>query len=232
MLKEKDSLTISSPTNLDQSAKFVTCDWIITGPADRSLRIDFLVDRYKSTCNINETFVSVHDGGSVLSPLLTTYCPQTRASGVETSQNIMFVRYLMMTNSGDSAFSATISTNICGGTYHISETRQIASPNYPKNYDNNLQCEYYIHAKSHQYILFIHIDELDLSNEKDDCTSGDYVEFRNGDASGKLIGRYCGNTTISIQAEEDTVYMMFKSDNDMTGKGFVVRFHNSQDSKY
>lgn len=210
------------------------CEWLIIGHSQRTLRFDPSISSIIE-CNRTQTFVAVHDGGTNLAPLLSEYCPQSRASGVESSENMIYVRYVVSGDLSHAAFKADISMTECGGTYHVLYSFKITSKNYPNNYDNNLNCVYKIHASIPTRVLSFSIQNLDLAgNANSNCDSGDYIEIRADSAEGTKIGRYCGfsNTSSTVDVGSDVIYMIFKTDGQNTGKGFDIQFYNSHDSKF
>lgn len=58
----------------------------------------------------------------------------------------------------------------------------------------------------------------------------DFVEIREGNATGHLIGRYCGNSLPGnySSAEGHSLWVRFVSDGSGTGMGFQARFKNSK----
>ncbi|XP_074596985.1 cubilin-like, partial [Brevipalpus obovatus] len=229
---ENLSTTISSPKYPDPPPHSMECEWLIIGPSQRTLRFDPSISSVIE-CNKTQTFVAVHDGGTNLAPLLNEYCPQSRASGIESSENMMYVRYVVSGDLSHSAFKADVSLTECGGTYHVLYSFKITSKNYPNNYDDNLNCVYKIHASQPTRVLSFNILNLDLiGNANSNCESGDYIEMRADSAEGTKIGRYCGfsNTSSTIDAGSDVIYMVFKTDGQNTGKGFEIQFYNSYES--
>ncbi|XP_015795561.2 cubilin-like, partial [Tetranychus urticae] len=228
------SVTINSPGYPSLPPHALQCDWLFKGPAHRNLRIDFEIisgpSIIRHTCNKNLTRVDVHDGGTRLSPLIGRFCPRPQASGVTTTENFMFVRY---SASGDltlAPFKATISLNICGGTYFISSSVVIQSPNFPSPYDGNMNCGYYLHSYSTSSTVMATILSLDLPSESS-CDDGDYLEFREISPTGDLIMKLCGtrNSTVTVQSTTSVMYVLFKSNSENAGQGFRISFSSYTD---
>lgn len=66
-------------------------------------------------------------------------------------------------------------------------------------------------------ITMIDIDESEHCNE-------DYLEIRENDMSGKLLGIFCGNSVPSQLPPAQRFWIKFRSDNDKVGKGFLADY--------
>ncbi|EEC11590.1 procollagen C-endopeptidase enhancer, putative, partial [Ixodes scapularis] len=66
----------------------------------------------------------------------------------------------------------------------------------------------------------------DFELEKDNKCISDYVSVYEGnDTSAPLLGTYCGNTApLPILSSSNQIYMVFKSDSDVQGKGFSATY--------
>lgn len=228
------------------------CDWTFIGPPGRILRIDF--DQFSSTLspdssNImgksiqkqcspdNSEYIVVKDGGTIASPELNTLCiPVSGVDSIRSTGNMLFVRFVTTGVSMKTAFRAAVHVDICGGIVYVTYVVTIQGPfKDKKTYDNNMRCVYTIKSALPQYSLIISTREpLDIPNEHADtsitssCSSsslfGDYLEIRDENEDGPLLGRFCNNQTIQpqIMSQSDTVIVTFRSDFANVGRGFKL----------
>lgn len=181
-------------------------------------------------CNKSIEYVEVRDGGTIVSRLIDRYCvPPTSVSTIKTTSNFMFVRFVTASGGSElSIFKAKVDINDCGATHYVDYYYNFKLPNFPNNYTNRMECDFYIRASKETASFRINITKLDMP-ASDDCSSGDYIEFREEGPTGDLIGRFCGvsaeNTTISVNSMQSVVFASFKSDSSYTGKGFLVDFY-------
>ena len=56
--------------------------------------------------------------------------------------------------------------------------------------------------------------------------NNDYLEVREGDASGRLIGRYCGRSLPGNITASNGIWMKFRSDNRGTRRGFSATYNS------
>ncbi len=74
-----------------------------------------------------------------------------------------------------------IHTAICGGTYSGSDGG-IISPNFPNNYDNNLDCRWYLQGPIGHYMTFTFTSfDVVAGSGTNNCTvGGDFLEIYDG----------------------------------------------------
>lgn len=88
-------------------------------------------------------------------------------------------------------------------------------------YKNNIECEWTIKASPGNEMA-INIDMLDI-DETEHC-NGDYLEIREKNSAGKIIGVYCGKDIPSALPRTNTYWLKFRSDNDGVGNGFRLEY--------
>lgn len=89
------------------------------------------------------------------------------------------------------------------------------------SYINNIECEYRIRASPGNEMT-ININMLDI-DETEHC-NGDYLEVRENDGAGALIGVYCGQNNPPMLGKTNTYWLKFHSDNDGVGRGFLLEY--------
>ncbi|XP_054159895.1 LOW QUALITY PROTEIN: cubilin-like [Oppia nitens] len=180
------------------------CDWVVMSPHNTNIRLDFEYDSSPTwRCNKTLEFVEIRDGGTAVSALIDKYCvPPQYSNSIKSSGSYMFVRFVTANTEQLVNFKAKIQINDCGGTYMI--------------------CTYLLKTTYNNNLMDLNITFMDIVGNSD-CSSGDYVEFHDNSPTGDLIGRYCGrnedNSTIQLKSESSSVYIIFKSDTQLTGRG-------------
>ncbi|KRY17817.1 Neuropilin and tolloid-like protein 2 [Trichinella patagoniensis] len=118
----------------------------------------------------------------------------------------------------------------CGGFDRAeSQLMEFSSPNYPAEYPPNIICIRKICAPAENSV---YIDfrgsffEIESPLTPDFCPF-DYLELRNGPYGfSQLIGRYCGfGFPPLISADSGCVWMQFRSDGSLQGRGFKAVYH-------
>ena len=76
--------------------------------------------------------------------------------------------------------SVSFCAAICGGSV-FAANGSITSPNFPANYDSNMDCEWAIHGPTGHFLtITFETFELQLPN----CSTHDYVEIRDYNMTG------------------------------------------------
>lgn len=115
-------------------------------------------------------------------------------------------------------------TDVCGGVL-TGLSGVLASPEYPNNYPNNVECRWVIRAAGPATVKLVFVDfQVEGSEE---CTY-DYVAVLGG--PGPARGRhYCGSsrppTLVSLGHE---LQVVFKSDFNIGGRGFKAYFFSGR----
>ncbi|XP_010225526.1 PREDICTED: cubilin-like, partial [Tinamus guttatus] len=115
----------------------------------------------------------------------------------------------------------------CGGTV-TGQTGTIESVGYPDlHYEDNLRCEWFLQGPRGHY-LTITVEGLDIQNSSE-CAN-DFVEIREYNASGNVLGRYCGNTLPdAVDTSDSFAYVKFVTDGSVNARGFRLRFDSSSE---
>lgn len=71
--------------------------------------------------------------------------------------------------------------------------------------------------------MTINIGMLDI-DETEHC-NGDYLEVRENDGVGRLIGVYCGQNNPPMLPKANIYWLKFHSDNDGVGRGFLLEYN-------
>ncbi|EDO40448.1 predicted protein, partial [Nematostella vectensis] len=102
------------------------------------------------------------------------------------------------------------------------ETGTLASYEYPLHYQNNVECVWILTSGSSK-VIKLTFDMFDLESSAG-CTA-DYVEVRDGNFVGDVIGRYCGQGGPgTVTSSESSMYIKFHSNGNVTAAGFMATY--------
>lgn len=194
------------------------CEWNLKAiePKGRvtftPLRIECECGRLdRKTCSDTKG-VTIYEGSVIRASFCDSHPHQITSNG----QSLRIV-------SKNVAFRGTYSSfdNTCGGIL-TSVSGSFASPLYPNSYPLNSECEWSIVAESGNFIElnFIRMDIF----SSDDCNS-DYLEIRQSDKTGKLLGLFCSKELPNTLRVFEKVWVKFKSGDSSTATGFLINYN-------
>ncbi|XP_072941839.1 cubilin-like [Epargyreus clarus] len=203
------------------------CTWTILAP-QLTQKIKLTITHLSTPQNVisnrrcPSSFVKVFDGNDVSAPLIGEYCGSAIPPMLVSQGSAMTVQFGTHSDTIDGHFSAYYSslTTACGGSL-TSEEGNIASPNYPLSYPVNTDCEWIL-STSPGNRVYITFEKIDL--EYSEGCNEDYLEVRENNGSGELLGVYCGNIIPSNTTASTKLYIKFHSDSKNVGQGFVVHY--------
>ncbi|XP_045763527.1 cubilin homolog [Maniola jurtina] len=231
-------MIIKSEGNLEMerfsnSAGEIECEWIIETPLGTAVSITFSELFMSESQNCTVDAIEIYNGQSSAFPLLTKICHKGQNT-VKASSNFLFVRLIKHSSLRDVYFKSTFTSHTkgCGGMIE-SQSGLITSINYPKNYDNNMDCLWSIKVpRNHRIELnFIDFDLYSYASayyeSEDDC--GDLIKIYDGSdiltSNDNYTWLICPNTNISqIISNNSSINVQFKTDEFGTAKGFKANF--------
>uniref|UniRef100_W5MX16 Cubilin n=1 Tax=Lepisosteus oculatus TaxID=7918 RepID=W5MX16_LEPOC len=202
------------------------CSWIIKAqePFNHVTLsfTDFNLENKNNNCSTD--VVEVLDGDNYAAPSMGRYCGADLPHPVTSFSNALVVNFVTDGQDSEKGFRAVYasSTSACGGHLHM-ETGAFNSPNYPEAYPPNVECVWSITSSpgNRLQLSFISFDIQQSSG----CSS-DYLEIREGNSTGQLVGRFCGGL---LPANYTSVighilWLKFVSDSSVPGAGFRATF--------
>ncbi|XP_050561143.1 cubilin-like [Spodoptera frugiperda] len=168
------------------------------------------------------TYLRVLDGDDKYAPLIGEYCGRKVPPMIVSHGSAVTVEFGSHTGAITGMFSAHYSalSNACGGTL-TSEEGTIASPNYPGPYPINSDCEWILKA-SPGNTAYVQFEQFDL--EYSEGCNDDYVELRESNGAGRLLGVYCSSETPTNHSTASQIYIKFHSNSKTSGRGFVLHY--------
>ncbi|CAG9816798.1 unnamed protein product [Phaedon cochleariae] len=210
--------------DMEFNDNFQTCVWTIVS-SDPTKHVSLTITHMHGLlyCDFEGSAVKVYNGESTDSPLLASYCGSKVPPTLVSDGSALTIKI-----DSKMSFFATYSVydSQCGGTLTSSEGF-FSTPGYPKKYASDTECEWTIQiSPGNQLTLnFIAFDILDSEN----CNS-DYLEIRTNNATGPLLGVYCGKNKPNNLTHEGSVWLMFKGSKldkgstSVAAKGFYAEY--------
>ncbi|VVC99646.1 unnamed protein product [Leptidea sinapis] len=226
---QRQSGVIQFEQTFQHSNDEIECEWLIETSLGKNINIRFDTDVVmEETKNCSTDAIEIYNGKNVHSPFITKICHRG-LSRIESSGNLMLVRIVKKSSLKHIFVSAVFQTTNsgCGGTIHAS-TGVIYSKNYPKNYENNMECMWLISVPQYHRIE-INILDFDLYKLDDsDESCGDALSIYDGAniiTNSNYSQRLCpGSNVTQIITNHSTIFVKFTTDNHGTAKGFKANF--------
>ncbi|XP_060048215.1 cubilin [Erinaceus europaeus] len=219
--------TISSPFFPANYPNNQNCTWIIQAQSPfNHITLSFTRFALESSTMCTLDFLEILDGDDDDAPLRGRYCGTSMPHPITSFSNALTLRFISNSLRNYEGFHATFTatSSTCGGNFYMMEGT-FSSPGYPEVYPSNVECVWNIVSSpgNRLQLSFItfHLEE------SQDC-SKDFVEIREGNATGHLVGRYCG-TIIPLNYSSivgHILWIRFVSDGSGGGIGFQVTFTN------
>ncbi|CDW53687.1 cubilin [Trichuris trichiura] len=229
---------LTSPDYPNPYRKNLDCIWIIESPSGTRVQLDFNSDEFdlesysmdeNSDMTCWSDYLEVRDGATQTSRLLGKYCGGKPPGTVKSSSNFIWIRFVSESSRDHKGFKATYRTARCGGII-TTDRGFVTSPNYPQRYKAFENCEWTIQAHYNAYFNYSFAllnfgvkPGKNLTSCKDDET---FVELRENNATGTLLGIYCRPSRYKIfgRSRTNRLYILFKSGAVATGAGFKLEF--------
>ncbi|XP_054027363.1 cubilin [Dryobates pubescens] len=226
-------ITDSSPTGYLSSPNYPSsyplhadCVWTIAAPSGRAVELQFEDQFYiEASPNCTSSYLELRNGADSTAPVMAKLCGGLMPGSQRSSGAVMYLRFRSDSSATHVGFKAKYSIAPCGGTV-VGQTGIIESLGYPEQqYPDNLLCEWLLQGPRGHY-LTIRLEGLDVQNSSE-CTN-DFVEIREYNASGNVLGRYCGNTLPdAVDTSDSFAYVKFATDGSVRAGGFRLRFDSS-----
>ncbi|XP_075068011.1 cubilin [Mixophyes fleayi] len=217
---------ITSPNYPNNYPQNTDCVWTIIVPNGEAVQLDFQDQFYiESSDNCITSYLELRDGADSSQRPIAKLCGNTMPVTYKSLGTAMYLRFRTDSGTRRVGFNAQYSIATCGGT-HFGQSGIIQSPGYPThNYPDSSLCEWFFNGPTGHF-LTITFQSLDLQNSSN-CLS-DYVEIREYNASGNLLGIFCNNTVPgALRTSDSFAYVKFVSDESVNAKGFRLTYDAS-----
>ncbi|XP_053569959.1 cubilin [Bombina bombina] len=208
---------------------YLDCTWVIKAP-ESTVELNILAVDIETHGSCNYDKLVIRDGDNNNSPELATVCGREAPGPIRSSGDNMFIRFSSDGSSSGGGFNASYHKS-CGGYLHA-DRGVITSPHYPENYSPDLSCTWHV-VVTKGFTIAAHFEqEFQIQNNNGGCTSGDFIELRNGPYESapplgppERNGKFCGNTAPStMHTSDNEMFVRFVSDNTNEGKGFKLKY--------
>ncbi|MXQ91207.1 hypothetical protein E5288_WYG006837 [Bos mutus] len=213
------------------------CSWLIVVAEGSSVLLTFHAFdlEYHDTCGFD--FLEIYNGASGdQGNLLGRFCGRVPPPPFTSSWHVMSVVFHSDKHVASRGFSAAyqkgkgdlvverVALDVCGGVL-TGLSGVLASPEYPNNYPNNVECRWVIRAAGPATIKLVFVDFQVEGSEQ--CTY-DYVAVLGGPGPSREH-HYCGSarppTLVSLGHE---LQVVFKSDFNIGGRGFKAYYFSGE----
>ncbi|XP_052697133.1 cubilin-like isoform X2 [Crassostrea angulata] len=210
---------ITSPNYPNNYPHERECVWTITAQDGNQILLNVTDFRLESHASCAYDFLEIRNGGFPSSPLVNTYCGTTIDTTIRSHSNRMYIRFKSDASQSARGFRISYDTTATGcGADLTNPTGSFVSPNYPNQYSHNAECFWTITISRGSRI---HLTFVDFNFENHVNCLYDYVEIRDGSATGALLARYCGSQVPDIiDSLSNKLWIKFRSDMSVSGRGF------------
>ncbi|PVD35988.1 hypothetical protein C0Q70_02958 [Pomacea canaliculata] len=211
---------ITSPNYPGNYPNNANCTWLITSShnTDR-ITLTFTHMDIMSLNSCQYDYVRILNGGNINAPVIGTYCGDVVPSPITSDGSNLFVVFASSLFSQATGFRAvyTVSTSSCGGDF-TAQSGAFNSPGYPNSYPPNTECVWTFQSSPGNRVAL----SFSLFNiEASDSCNNDYLEARQNDNNGLLLGRWCGTNIPTNVTAMNKVWVKFVSNDQITGVGFM-----------
>ncbi|EDW26618.1 GL13114 [Drosophila persimilis] len=240
-LEPGDNLTIRQPTGMSGVAGAIDCAWAIgpdmdangedgPSPQDIQLEVSLTVNLPNGGGSVGEggchqQFLKVYNGPDQNSPTLGTYCDQASAVNLVVERGL-FLEYHADRYEANSTFNVSIKYGSgCGGKLSY-PYRQI---DFSEQYKNNVECVWDVESEPGYHIGLSFLSRFYIEDSSG-CTK-DYLLVQQRNESGGNwtdLQRICGRAPPQqINTTAPFMRLIFRSDADVVGDGFVAKFERN-----
>uniref|UniRef100_A0A1B6EBE4 Cubilin n=1 Tax=Clastoptera arizonana TaxID=38151 RepID=A0A1B6EBE4_9HEMI len=206
------------------------CEWKIA--VDWSFSIQIIVNQVmlESFSGCPTDYLDIYGGPDEYSPKLVHLCKTNNSITVTTSGNHAFIRFEADYSIANRGFSATYKTvaSQCGGLFS-SPSGEIATKNYPNNYENKQDCEWLIYGQENHLINLTFVD-FDVDNTQSFLknTSDVVLVYDGNEQDGNILFNFSGKlndlSTKTLVSSSNILRVRFISDSTNTAKGFKATY--------
>ncbi|XP_032520799.2 cubilin homolog [Danaus plexippus] len=210
----------------------IECEWTIETPLGTAVSISFSEFYMLESRNCTDDAIEVYNGQSADFPLLSKFCHRQKII-LEATSNYMFIRLIKHSTLHDVYFKSQFKSvsGGCGGSI-VAPSGMIHSKNYPKNYDNNLDCLWIISVPKYHRIK-LEFTDFDLYSAEDDHPSddngycGDFIKIYDSENifNTNFSHLLCpGWNRSTIMSNQPYILVQFITDSYGSAKGFKANF--------
>ncbi|XP_063003684.1 cubilin [Elgaria multicarinata webbii] len=221
-----ESGTISSPQWPQNFPTNIRCSWTIITHESKHLEItfdeNFQIPDSDGQCQ--SSFVKVWRGSAKKQEdaVLAVGCGDSSPGSIVAPGNAMTTVFQSQDIPGR-GFSATFISR-CGANFTAPSGR-IVSPNFPRQYDNNLDCSYIIDAGPQSVvILTFQMFDLQPHNALENCAYDGVKIFKGNTVTPYPVRTFCGSEIPNPVSIFGSTLLNFYTDSNTAGIGFLANY--------
>ncbi|GFR72241.1 cubilin, partial [Elysia marginata] len=222
------SASIETPNYPEPHPQDMDCVWRITAPEGHQIRLKVVDFQLESSDNCSIDYLEIRNGNFSDSPLMGKFCSNNMQAGTAmySSSNSLYLNFV--STSYFFGFERGFKINYdsgatgCGGLLSTA-TGGFRSPHYPHQNPHSSECFWTITVSAGNR-LNLYFDHLDLESDSD-C-SVQFVEVRDSDRTGQLLGRFCDKSATPefITSVTNSLWVKYRSQSSYSGTGFSARY--------
>nr|CAD7397146.1 unnamed protein product [Timema cristinae] len=218
--------TVSSPNYPNNYSPNTDCAWSVSYPEGQAIKIHFISLNMEADCE--KDYLSIHSGHIPSSPRIGRYCGNSPPSDITSHSNTLWIAFHSDAETQGQGFQLTLEpvTGGCGGII-IGANKEISTPNFPKIYPNNAECDWEIRVDDGYTIQLDFVERFYIENSSN-CQN-DFVEaFDYINEQWVSFGRQCGrNIPTHIKGTTNKMRVLFRSNSQIQADGFKFSAHKS-----
>nr|CAD7425032.1 unnamed protein product [Timema monikensis] len=215
--------TVSSPNYPNNYPPNTDCAWSVSYPEGQAIKIHFISLNMEADCE--KDYLLIHSGHIPSSPRIGRYCGNSPPSDITSHSNTLWIAFHSDAETQGQGFQLTLEpvTGGCGGII-IGANKEISTPNFPKIYPNNAECDWEIRVDDGYTIQLDFVERFYIENSSN-CQN-DFVEaFDYINEQWVSFGRQCGrNIPTHIKGTTNKMRVLFRSNSQIQADGFKARW--------
>ncbi|KAK3593640.1 hypothetical protein CHS0354_025531 [Potamilus streckersoni] len=216
--------TFQSPNFPGKYPSYADCRWKVIAPIGSKVQLNFTFFQTEESYDV----VKFYDGLSTSDDLIGSFSGSVRPDSIVSSSNFLLIRFISDQDVEMSGFSAkwtSVTSEKCGGNLTAMRKLQwFTSPNYPRNYPNNILCDWIITAPEQDRVVTIQIEDFLVEEPLDWLEVHEHGGFEEDD----LILLLSGNQTVfrNIVSYGRQIFIRFRTSLKNSSRGFNVTYQS------
>eukprot|EP00795_Rhopilema_esculentum_P014516 gene14516-5577_t len=234
--------TIKTPRYPQKYPKNTACIWIISGN-DYNSTVEFTFESFmlENHPRCRYDYVIIRDGDSELAPIIGKFCGNNVPRTIHSAGNSLWLRFFSDSVNNDFGFKAfyrrskqqprptekvpTNSVDLCGGSF-FGKSGEITSPDFPKQYPNNLNCLWTIENNDDTSVTEVSFEAFKL--EYTPSCLFDFVTIEDLSARDRQPkARLCGGA-LPPKYIGKKIRIVFQSDDSGVANGFKIKWRKKE----
>ncbi|KAJ3595432.1 hypothetical protein NHX12_004736 [Muraenolepis orangiensis] len=218
---------ISSPNFPGLYPYNIHCMWLIVVAEGSSVLLTFHHFELEFHTSCSYDYIKIYNGVSEdEGNLLGNFCGDSSPPPFTSSWNTMSIIFHSDRHVAHRGFNLGYRKDMCGGVL-TGLSGIISSPGYPREYSNNADCSWTIHASNGSVVSLVF---MDFQLENNEGCNFDFVALFDGPTvAHRHLGNYCGgDSPPDTVTTSNQLLVVFKSDFNIGGRGFKAYYYSGE----